>query len=213
MNKELYYITVCTTLYYICALKNILDYISNVLFCYRFITIGAFNGDAHPGNILLLKDGRLGLIDYGQVKIMTLPERIIYAKLILALSRDDKDEIIRLHFDEMNVKTKYSNKEIGYLASCFFNDRNTPDICQGMNISDFIDYMEQVDPMVQVPEAYVFANRLSIMMRGMGNAFGLQLRMSKMWEDEARNFLKSNGIDIPAEAARALNAYDKSNNK
>jgi aarF domain-containing kinase len=29
---------------------------------------GAFNGDPHPGNILLMPDGRLGLIDYGQVR-------------------------------------------------------------------------------------------------------------------------------------------------
>lgn len=28
---------------------------------------GEFNGDPHPGNILLLNDGRVGLIDYGQV--------------------------------------------------------------------------------------------------------------------------------------------------
>jgi aarF domain-containing kinase len=33
---------------------------------------GAFNGDPHPGNILLLKDGRLGLIDYGQVRYMNV---------------------------------------------------------------------------------------------------------------------------------------------
>ncbi|CAN0519191.1 unnamed protein product, partial [Ectocarpus sp. 8 AP-2014] len=29
---------------------------------------GAFNGDPHPGNILLTPDGKLGLIDYGQVQ-------------------------------------------------------------------------------------------------------------------------------------------------
>ncbi len=28
---------------------------------------GFFNADPHPGNILLCPDGRLGLIDYGQV--------------------------------------------------------------------------------------------------------------------------------------------------
>lgn len=29
---------------------------------------GAFNGDPHPGNILLTPDGKLGLIDYGQAR-------------------------------------------------------------------------------------------------------------------------------------------------
>ena len=35
-------------------------------------------GDCHPGNILLLADGRIGLIDYGQVKAMSTEQRIVY---------------------------------------------------------------------------------------------------------------------------------------
>ena len=72
---------------------------------------------------MLLKDGRLGLIDYGQVKTMSLPLRISYAKLIIAHARMDKQEVVRLHFDELGTKTKYSDKEIGYLMSAFYNDR------------------------------------------------------------------------------------------
>ncbi len=46
------------------------------------------------GNILLLPDGRLGLIDYGQVKRLSLNERISYAKLICALAREDRAAIV-----------------------------------------------------------------------------------------------------------------------
>ncbi len=74
----------------------------------------AFNGDPHPGNILLLPDGRLGLIDYGQVKKIELKTRISYAKLIIALARDDKEEVVRVNFDEFKVKTKYKNKDLMY---------------------------------------------------------------------------------------------------
>ncbi len=52
--------------------------------------------DQHPGNIMLLKDKRLGLIDYGQFKYINLENRIIFAKLIIAISRDDKDEIVSI---------------------------------------------------------------------------------------------------------------------
>ena len=51
---------------------------------------GQFNGDPHPGNILLLSDGRLGLIDYGQVKNISAQDRIKYAKLIIAHTRGDR---------------------------------------------------------------------------------------------------------------------------
>lgn len=144
---------------------------------------------------MLLKDGRLGLIDYGQVKTMSVQERIIYAKLILALARDDRAEIERIHFQEQGVVTKKNDPRIGYLFACFYNDRDSPDVCGDLNIASFIDYLESEDPMVKLPEAYIMASRVNIMMRGMGKAFGLQLRMSKLWEQEAADFLKSQGID------------------
>lgn len=156
---------------------------------------GLFNGDCHPGNILLLEDGRLGLIDYGQVKAMTVEERIKYAKLIIAHSRGDKKEIVRIHFDELGTVTKNRDFETAYLFSSFYNDRNTPDVCGDKNIATFIDYLESRDSMVKVPEEYIFASRVSILLRGMGKAFGLNLKMSEMWKGEAENFLKSQGID------------------
>jgi len=126
---------------------------------------------------------------------MSVQERIIYAKLILAHSREDEREVVRIHFDEMGVRTKNRNERVAYLMSAFYNDRNSKDICGDKNISTFIDWIEEQDKMVRLPEEYLMASRVSIMLRGMGNAFGLQLRMSKMWEDDAREFLRNQGID------------------
>ncbi|KAJ1427475.1 ABC1 family-domain-containing protein [Ochromonadaceae sp. CCMP2298] len=156
---------------------------------------GTFNGDPHPGNILLLTDGRLGLIDYGQVKTMSLQERTIYAKLIVAHARGDRAEVVRVHFEEQGVRTRYNNPDVAYLFSAFYNDRSTEDVCGGRNISSFIDHLQELDPMEQLPEAYIFASRVSFMMRGMAKAFGLNLRMGEMWEQEAQAFLKAQGID------------------
>lgn len=174
-------------------LGNYLEILSHV-HAYELFSCGAFNGDCHPGNILLLKDGRLGLIDYGQVKTMTKEQRIKYAKLILAHARGDKQEIIRMHFDELKVKTKYRNPDVGYLLSCFYNDRDTPDIMQGMNISLFVDWAQRKDPVIELPEDYLFASRMSLLLRGMGKAFGLKMRMSLLWQHEAREFLKAENI-------------------
>ncbi|CAN0548578.1 unnamed protein product, partial [Ectocarpus sp. 8 AP-2014] len=66
---------------------------------------GAFNGDPHPGNILLTPDGKLGLIDYGQVKHMALEERVKLAKLIVALDEDDREGVVRAYID-MGIRTK-----------------------------------------------------------------------------------------------------------
>jgi aarF domain-containing kinase len=155
---------------------------------------GFFNGDAHPGNILLLQNGKIGLIDYGQVKSMTVEERIKYAKLVIAHSRMDKSEVIRITFNELGMITKYKRPDIAYLHSAFWNDRTTVDVMGDKNIATFIDWLEAEDPMILLPEEYIFASRSSLMLRGMGKAFGLNLVMSKLWVNDAKEFLKSQGI-------------------
>jgi ABC1 atypical kinase-like domain len=47
---------------------------------------GLFQADGHPGNILVMKGGKVGLIDYGQSKQLTDQDRLLIAKLIIALN-------------------------------------------------------------------------------------------------------------------------------
>jgi hypothetical protein len=47
---------------------------------------GVFHADPHAGNLLLLSDGRLGLIDFGQV-ISTCFD----SGTVMGLGRNDKD--------------------------------------------------------------------------------------------------------------------------
>lgn len=54
---------------------------------------GYFNADPHAGNFLLMPDGRIGLIDFGQVKRLTREERYRLALIIDCLSRGDRDHL------------------------------------------------------------------------------------------------------------------------
>lgn len=100
-----------------------------------------------------------------------------------------------MHFDVLKTRTKYMNRDIGYLMSAFYNDRNTNDVTSGKNLATFIDWLEAEDPMIEIPQNYIFAARVSLLLRGMGNAFGLQLSMANMWKGNAEAFLKSQNID------------------
>ncbi|CAB9512182.1 ABC1 family protein MCP2 [Seminavis robusta] len=66
---------------------------------------GVYNADPHPGNVLILPDGRLGLIDYGMVGRVTNEQRKSIAKTILALHKHDKQAVTDIY------------KEAGYRAS------------------------------------------------------------------------------------------------
>jgi len=39
---------------------------------------------------------KLGLIDYGQVKVLSKKDRILFCKLIIALNEDNRPDIVRL---------------------------------------------------------------------------------------------------------------------
>lgn len=47
---------------------------------------GLFQADGHPGNMLAMKSGVVGLIDYGQSKQITDKERWQFARLVVALA-------------------------------------------------------------------------------------------------------------------------------
>ena len=50
---------------------------------------GVFHADPHPGNVLLLADGRLGLLDFGSVGRVDAGLRAALQRLLLAVDRGD----------------------------------------------------------------------------------------------------------------------------
>ncbi len=56
---------------------------------YQITEGGVFHADPHPGNVLLLTDGRLALIDFGSVGRIDAQQRAALQNLLLALGRAD----------------------------------------------------------------------------------------------------------------------------
>jgi ubiquinone biosynthesis protein len=60
---------------------------------------GFFHGDLHPGNVLVLPNDRLGLIDFGMVGSLTQEMRNNVISIIFAIQRGDYRTIARLFYD------------------------------------------------------------------------------------------------------------------
>jgi ubiquinone biosynthesis protein len=56
---------------------------------YQITEGGVFHADPHPGNVLLLADGRLALLDFGSVGRLDTQQRSALQNLLLALGRGD----------------------------------------------------------------------------------------------------------------------------
>ncbi|GIL83202.1 hypothetical protein Vretifemale_12058 [Volvox reticuliferus] len=72
---------------------------------------GLFQADGHPGNILIGRGGRVGLLDYGQSKQLPDEKRRAFAELVLALNRGRAGEISAA-LGDLGVVTERNDPEI-----------------------------------------------------------------------------------------------------
>ncbi|MBS3071761.1 AarF/ABC1/UbiB kinase family protein [Candidatus Pacearchaeota archaeon] len=73
---------------------------------YHMFYDGLFHGDLHPANMLVLKDGRIGFIDFGVAGKM--PENIkqMYLSQYNSIFSNDPEKFIQAHLDANNLKIK-----------------------------------------------------------------------------------------------------------
>jgi hypothetical protein len=57
-------------------------------------------------------------------------------------------------------------------------------------------WAEAQDPMVYMPPDMVIPGRVTIMLRGFGNAFRLQLSVAKLWRAQAAALLAEHGLKV-----------------
>lgn len=79
-------------------MKKIGDRYLSVAYDMLFVH-GLFHGDLHPGNVIVLDDEVLGLIDFGMVGRMTTEMRNNVISIIFALQRGDYRTIARLFYE------------------------------------------------------------------------------------------------------------------
>lgn len=158
---------------------------------------GLFNADPHPGNVMLLhgaqSDG-VGLIDFGQVKELSLDFRVQLAKLIIALSRRDEAEVVRLD-KEMGSRTQLGKADMRYRVVTFWLDRDTDDVTSGQSFHDFLAWAEEEDPLVEMPRDLHLVMRCSCMIRNLALSFGIRLSTSDYWKPEAEALLRKHGVE------------------
>lgn len=111
---------------------------------------GYFNGDPHPGNLLVVRDRatrdfkQLALVDYGQVKSLTREQRLALARLIVALSRADPsnpalvDRIASI-VRSMGLATEKNNPYVQFKLAQIGFDRDDPLVTNGLNLQAMND--------------------------------------------------------------------------
>lgn len=148
-------------------------------------------------SILLLgvEEGKpqLGLIDYGQVKVLTKEERLLFCRIIVALANHDKEGVVSL-LKEAGYKTKYMDPNIMYRFATLSYDEDNPELTEGKHIQVYMEHLHDNDPVEHLPQQYIMASRVSILLRGLGHAVHQSRSVAKAWKPIAEQELKKEGL-------------------
>ncbi len=161
-------------------------------------------GDPHPGNVLLLKDNSIGLIDYGQVKRLTREDLKELATLIILLCDKKEREVIDL-VKKMGFTTEKNNDSVLYdtVVMGFDSDEIAfkagniyPFFCvillAGLSMHQFMEEMNRKDKTKTIPEQYVMVVRVSMLLRGISTLLGVQepISICNYWRPYAEKVLR-----------------------
>ena len=165
---------------------------------HQLLLDGFFNGDPHPGNIMLCDDGRLGLIDWGQVKQLGLDERIRLARLLIALADKDHQLSAKL-WSDCGFETRKSVPWAIDRWACWRFSRMTADVTAELGGPlNFEMNLGKLDPITVEAQEYVMAYRLAALLRGNAMSLGdLGIDSAERWRPHAVKLLRRCGKEVP----------------
>lgn len=97
----------------------------------QIMTSGVFHADPHPGNLLLLEDGRLGMLDFGSVGRIDRSLRSTLRSMLLALHRGDPpglcDSLLELVAQPEHIDERQLERALGQFLARHFAPGIKPD--------------------------------------------------------------------------------------
>jgi ubiquinone biosynthesis protein len=105
---------------------------------HQMMTDGVFHADPHPGNVLLLEDGSLGLLDFGSVgRLDTLLRRAL-AQLLVAVERRDAsllcDALLDLAQQPDEIDRQRLARDLGRFVARHLSPGTPPDVAMFVDL-------------------------------------------------------------------------------
>jgi predicted unusual protein kinase regulating ubiquinone biosynthesis (AarF/ABC1/UbiB family) len=154
--------------------------------------------DPHPGNIFVLENGDIGLIDFGQVKQISGRNRETLAKVMIALAErvgDDRPEDLERIGNlalELGVELNADAKdEAAAAVAMWLFDGSTEVLPGGYDLGE-LSPNSPVKELKSFPQDLVLVGRSSILIKGISNRLGIPWSLAKEWAPIARDVLNVN---------------------
>ncbi len=148
---------------------------------------GLFHGDPHPGNIMVLNNGDIALLDFGQTKQLSSRLQSQLASLCVLLEGEGaKDyEAIADVVAEMGVKlTPTADKQALSACAVWMFDSLSP--MPGNYSADEFSENSPVRDIASFPQDLVMVGRAAVLIRGICAFFSIPWSVSRAWAPLAR---------------------------
>jgi len=159
---------------------------------------GFFHADPHPGNIFVLDDGSIGLIDFGQVKQIGGRPRETLAKVMLALDGRESDdnpadlEKIGNLALELGVELADDAPAEGPAAVAMWLFDGSVEQLPGGYEKGELSPNSPVKALKSFPQDLVLVGRSTILIKGIANRLEIPWSLSKEWAPTAKRVLEGN---------------------
>ena len=179
-------------------------------FCFgrSILETGFFHADPHPGNIFVLENGDIGLIDFGQVKQISGRNRETLAKVMIALDErigddrpEDLDKIGKLAL-ELGVELNDDAQDEAAAAVAMWLFDGSTEVLPGGYDKGELSPNSPVKELKSFPQDLVLVGRSSILIKGLSNRLGIKWSLSQEWAPIARQVLSGAVVDESTDQQR-----------
>lgn len=159
---------------------------------------GFFHADPHPGNIFVLENGDIGLIDFGQVKQISGRSRETLAKVMVALDErigddrpEDLEKIGNLALELGVTLNDDAQEEAAAAVAMWLFDGSTKVLPGGYDLGE-LSPNSPVKELESFPQDLVLVGRATILVKGISDRLNIPWSLAKEWAPIARDVLDAN---------------------
>ena len=154
----------------------------------QIFVLRMFNADPHPGNICIDKKTRMiGLLDWGQVKIVSDVLAVNFSLMIQAMNSRDQNAIVK-SFKRLGVEVSNPNdyESIANIAVTMLDTRIVPGyIIDPFNPNNAL----KKNAVSKMPSDLYFVVRTVQLLRGISSAFDLDYSLATTWGPYAEKII------------------------
>ncbi len=190
-------------------MNQIISYAADAFFVQVFRD-GFFHADMHPGNIFILDDGRIGVVDFGIMGRLDYKNRVFLAQILSGFLREDYYLIAKVHADFGIIPPDKSVDQFAMACMAIGKpilNKNLKDISVARLLAQLFKVSENFEMRLQ-PQLLLLQKTM-MLAEGIGRSLNPNINMWKMSEPLIMTWYKQN-LSKPAIAlTRAEDTLDQ----